>query len=111
VYVSIAPRVVPLPGRVASDVAAALRRAMPLTTGQIVAWQLARGATSGAELDAAAAEWIDRSRADRRPVAPSLLGAERSAALRGAHRRALQHGVSNPIIGRLAAELEDAQAR
>jgi 1-acyl-sn-glycerol-3-phosphate acyltransferase len=110
VYVSIAPRVVPVPGRVASDVAAALRRAMPLTTGQIVAWQLARGATSATELDAAAAGWIARARSDGRAVEPALLGPERLAALRRAHRVALRTGASDPAIGRLASELEDAHA-
>ncbi len=111
VYVSIAPRIVPTPGRLASDVSDALRRAIPLTAGQIVAWQLGRGATSPTELDAVAAGWIDRARAEERPVEPALLGVRRPAALRGAHRRALRLGISDPAIGRLATELEDAHTR
>jgi 1-acyl-sn-glycerol-3-phosphate acyltransferase len=111
VYVSIAPRIVPLPGRVTSDVSDALRRATPLTPGQIVAWQLARGTTSAAEIDAVAADWIARALAEKRPVEPALLGPGRVAALSGAHRLALRRGASDPVIGRLATELEDAHAR
>jgi 1-acyl-sn-glycerol-3-phosphate acyltransferase len=108
VYVSIAPRIAPVPGRVASDVADALRRAAPLTAGQIAAWQVAR---KGGQLDAVSAEWIARARADGRPVQPALLGPRRIAVLREAHRAALRRGESDPIIVRLATELEDVHAR
>ena len=111
VYVSVAPRIVPVPGRVTSDVSDALRRATPLTAGQIVAWQLTSGATSATELDAVVADWIAAARADERPVEPALLGPERHAALRGARRLALLRGASDPVIGQLATELEDAHSR
>lgn len=108
VYVSIAPRIAPVPGRLTSDVSDALRRAMPMTAGQIVAWQLFRG---GTQLDAIAADWIARARADGRPIDPALLGPGRQAALRGARRAALRLGESDAVIGRLAIELEDAHGR
>ncbi|HUA07578.1 MAG TPA: lysophospholipid acyltransferase family protein [Solirubrobacteraceae bacterium] len=108
VYVSIAPRIVPTPGRLTRDVADALRRATPLTAGQIVAWQLGR---DGTRLDDGAADWIARARADERPVEPALLGRRRLAALREARRRALRRGAADPVIAGLATELEDAHAR
>jgi hypothetical protein len=110
VYVSIAPRIVPAPGRLARDVSDALRRATPLTAGQIVASQIARGAASATELDAAAADWIARARVDRRPVEPALLGRDRFAVLRDAHRRALRRAPADRVVARLATELEDAHA-
>ena len=110
VYVSIAPAVVPAPGRLTTDVADALRRATPLTAGQIVAWQLGRGVTSEAELEATAADWITRARTEGRPLEPALLGRERVAILRAAHRRALARGPDDPVIRRLATELDDVQS-
>jgi 1-acyl-sn-glycerol-3-phosphate acyltransferase len=107
-YISVAPAVEPVPGRLTDDVAEALKRATPLTAGQIVAWHLA-GKTSS--LGVAAAEWIDRARADGRVIEPALIGPERHATLQRAHRRALRLGPSDPLIRRLAVELDDVQSR
>lgn len=110
VYVSVAPPIVPESGRLLREMSAALRRATPLTAGQIVAWQLTRGATSPAELETVASDWVDRARADDRPIEPALEGQERRAILHGAYRRALQRGGTHPVIRRLAAELDDAHS-
>lgn len=111
VYVSIAPAVVPAPGRITRDVADALRRATPLTAGQIVASQLARGVTTETELARAAADWIDQARTDGRPLEPALLGRDRVALLRATHRRALRRGPADPVIRRLSTELDDVHPR
>ena len=111
VYVSVAPAIVPEPGRLIRDMTGALRRATPLTAGQIVAWQLSRGATSPAELDAVASDWIERARADERPIEPVLEGPQRRASLHGTYRRALRRGAADPVIRRLAAELDDAHSQ
>jgi Acyltransferase len=111
VYVSVAPAVEPQPGRITDDVAVALRRSTPLTAGQIVAWQLTRGAASVPAIEGAATDWIERARAAGRPIEPALIGPERRAFLRGVLRRALRAGPSDPPIGRLAVELEDAHSR
>ena len=110
VYLSVAPPIVPERGRLIGDVTRALRRATPLTAGQIVTWQLGRGATSPAKLDAVAADWIDRARADQRPIEPALEGPERHAILHGAQRRALRRGSADPVIRRLAVELDDVHS-
>jgi hypothetical protein len=111
VYVSVAPAIEPTPGRLTDEVAVALRRATPLTAGQVVAWQLIRGAASLPEIEVAVADWIERARAGERPIEPALLGPARRAFVAGARRRALRVGPSDPLIGRLAAELEDANSR
>ena len=111
VYVSVAQPIVPQPGRLNSDLMGALRRATPLTAGQIVAWQLGRGATSPAQLDAVASDWIDRARADERPIEPGLEGPRRRAILNGALRRALRRGATDPLIRRLSVELDDAHSQ
>jgi 1-acyl-sn-glycerol-3-phosphate acyltransferase len=111
VYVSVAPPIIPQPGRLLGELTGALRRATPLTAGQIVASQLSAGATSQSELDAAASDWIDRARADERPIEPVLEGPGRGALLRGAHRRALRRGAADPLIRRLAVELDDANSK
>jgi 1-acyl-sn-glycerol-3-phosphate acyltransferase len=111
VYVSIAPPVEPEPGRITDEVAVALRRATPLTAGQIVACQLTLGAASLPEVEAAAGDWIERAQAGARPIEPALLGPGRRAFLRGVRLRALHAGPSSQLIGRLAAELEDATSR
>jgi hypothetical protein len=111
VYASIAQPIAPEPGRLIGDVTGALRHATPLTAGQIVAWKLSRGATSPRELDAVASDWIDRARADERPIEPALEGPERRAFLHGAHRRALRGSAADPVIRRLAVELDDAHSQ
>ena len=111
VYVSVARAIEPTPGQLTDDVAVALRRATPLTAGQVVAWQLTRGAASLPEIEVAVADWIERARAGERPIEPALLGPERRAFLTGVRRRALRAGPSDPVIRGLAAELEDANSR
>jgi hypothetical protein len=111
VYVSVAQPIVPQPGQLLRDVSRALRGATPLTVGQIVAWQLSRGAMSRAELEAATSDWIERARAGGRPIEPELEGPERRAILNGALRRALRRGAADPVIRRLAVELDDAHLR
>jgi 1-acyl-sn-glycerol-3-phosphate acyltransferase len=110
VYVSVAPPIVPEPGRLLRDMSTALRRATPLTPGQIVAWQVTRGATSPAELETVASDWIGRARADGRPIEPALEGPERRAILHGAYRSALRRGGTDPVVRRLAVELDDAHS-
>jgi hypothetical protein len=111
VYVSVARAIEPTPGQLTDDVAVALKRATPLTAGQVVAWQLTRGAASLPVIEVAAADWIERARAVERPIEPALLGPERRAFLTGVRRRALRAGPSDPVIRGLAAELEDANSR
>jgi 1-acyl-sn-glycerol-3-phosphate acyltransferase len=111
VYLSVAPPIVPEAGRLLRDVSRALRRATPLTTGQIVAWHVGHGATSPAELDAVASDWIERSRADGRPIEPALEGRDRRTILEAAHGRALQRGADDPLVRRLAVELDDAHSQ
>jgi hypothetical protein len=111
VYLSVAAPIVPQPGRLINDLTSALRRATPLTAGQIVAWHLSRGATSQTELDSAASHWIDRARAEQRPIEPALEGSRRRALLHGAYRRALRRGPADQVIRRLAVELDDANSR
>jgi 1-acyl-sn-glycerol-3-phosphate acyltransferase len=110
VYVSVAPPIVPEPGRLLRDMSTALRRATPLTPGQIVAWRVTRGATSPAELETVASDWIGRARADGRPIEPALEGPERSAILQAAYRSALRRGGTDPVVRRLAVELDDAHS-
>lgn len=110
-YVSVGRAIDPASGRLTDEVADALRRANPLTAGQIVAWQLVRGGASARELDEAAAGWIERAGADERPIEPGLRGPGRRALLRGARRRALRLGPAHPVILRLASELDDAHSQ
>jgi 1-acyl-sn-glycerol-3-phosphate acyltransferase len=110
VYLAVAPAIVPEPGRLLRDVARELRRATPLTAGQIVAWQLDRGGTSPAELDLVASDWIERALADERPIEPLLEGPERRTTLQAALARALGRGAGDPVVERLAVELEDAHS-
>jgi 1-acyl-sn-glycerol-3-phosphate acyltransferase len=110
-YVSVAPAIDAAPGGLTDEVAHALRRATPLTAGQIVASQLVHGAALARELDVAAAGWIERARADERPIEPALRGPHRSALLRGVRRRALRLGPAHPVILRLASELDDAHSQ
>jgi 1-acyl-sn-glycerol-3-phosphate acyltransferase len=110
VYVAVAPAIVPEPGGLLRDVARVLRRATPLTAGQIVAWQLGRGGASPAELDAVASDWIERAHADERPIEPLLEGPERRTTLQAALARALGRGAGDPVVERLAVELEDAHS-
>lgn len=110
-YVSVSAALVPAHGHVTAQVHDALRRAMPLTAGQLVAWRLTQGVDSLGKLEAAAREWIERARADRRPVEPALLGPGRRALLREAQRRAARRGRADPLLERLAAEFHDAHAR
>jgi hypothetical protein len=107
-YVSFAPAIAPTPGRLTEAVDAALRAATPLTPGQLAATALRRDES----LYAAADEAIATARDECRPIEPALLAPspERRAGLRRAFERARRRGAGDPLVRRLALELESAGA-
>jgi 1-acyl-sn-glycerol-3-phosphate acyltransferase len=96
-------------GRLVPAVALALRTATPLTPGQLAATAVVRGDASPAALDRAAADAIDRARAEGRPVEPALLGPARVHTLARALAKARRGGPTNPVVQRLAREFESAR--
>ena len=93
----------PLDGRVTD----ALRRAVPLTAGQIAAAVLRDGGSSRA-LQRAGAEWVARAQAHGRPIEPDLLGGRRRPVLAQAFTRARRRGAADGLIRALAQELRSA---
>jgi hypothetical protein len=71
---------------------------------------LDRVSTEPAEIDAAASAWIERAHGDERPIEPLLEGPERRTTLQAALARALGRGACDPVVERLAVELEDAHS-
>jgi 1-acyl-sn-glycerol-3-phosphate acyltransferase len=106
-YVSVAPAIAPQPGRLSEDVSAALRRAIPLTAGQIAATVL-RDHGSPAALEVTARRWVENADAQGRPVEPALR-APGGRMLRTAYARARRRGADDWIVASLARELETAQ--
>lgn len=110
-YVSIAPPIETSAGRLQQAVSAALKAATPLTVGQIAAHVLVcEGPGSPAALTAAAQSWLARAYADRRPIEPALVRPGHERVLADAYRRASRRGADDPVVRRLARELESAHA-
>jgi hypothetical protein len=105
-YVSVAPVVAAAPG-VREAIAANVRRAIPLTAGQIAAVVLRRGGSRSA-LSRAGHEWVSRAREVGRPMEPLLSGPLRTAALAHAFWQAERRGPDHPIVAGLARELAAA---
>lgn len=110
-YVSFAPPLEPTPGRLRPAVTRALRAATPLTPGQLAAAAVLAGDASPASVRADAAATIARAREEGRPVEPALLAgdAERARALGHALERARRRGPADPLVMRMARELESAR--
>ncbi len=114
-YVSIAPPLEPAPGTLAQTVTDALRAATPLTPGQLAATAVI-AAGDGAKpsvssLAREAEQWIARAHARGRPVEPALeQPARRARTLREALAHARRRGGEDPVVRRLARELESAHA-
>ncbi len=110
-YVSVGSALTPDPalGHLSDRVSDGLRRAVPLTVGQIAATVL-RGPATKAALWRAAAERVDRAQAEGRPIEPALLGRRRHAALAVAFRRAQRLGAEDRIVRALAEELRGVHA-
>jgi 1-acyl-sn-glycerol-3-phosphate acyltransferase len=103
-YVSIGPVVKPRPGALIAEVAAAWRRAIPLTAGQLAALVVLQGGTT-ADLGRVATAWIGRAQAAGRPIEPALLRRERRAVLAQAFWRARRYGPAHREVMNLAQEL------
>jgi 1-acyl-sn-glycerol-3-phosphate acyltransferase len=107
-YVSVAPAFAPEPGRLSEDVTEVLRRAIPVTPGQIAATVLQDGGAPGS-LERAASGWVERAVAQGRPVDPVLRGPGGWLVLRAAFARARGLGAEDRVVTSLARELESAQ--
>jgi hypothetical protein len=108
-YVSIAVPIEPSPRTLERQVTSALRRAIPLTAGQIAAAVLRDGGSSRA-LYRAGAEWVRRAEAERRPIEPLLRGHRRRLVLEQAFGQARGRGAEHDLVRRLAQELESAHS-
>ena len=104
-YVSIAPMIEPRPGKLIDAVAAAWRRAIPLTPGQLAALVVIQGGTAG-DLHRVATGRVARAQADGRPIEPALLGPRRRATLAQAFWRARRYGPAHRAVVNLAQELQ-----
>jgi hypothetical protein len=107
VYVSVAPAVAPATGDVRDAIAASVRRAIPLTAGQIAATVLRRGG-GHRDLRRTGADAVGAARRDGRPVEPSLLDGRRTAALAQAFWVARRRGPEHEVVRSLARELVTA---
>lgn len=107
-YVAFTAPIEPGPGRLLPAVEEALRTTMPLTAGQLAATSVLEGDGPAAALRRDE-EAIDRARVEARPVEPALLGPGRERTLTEALARARRRGPSDPLIQRLARELESAR--
>jgi 1-acyl-sn-glycerol-3-phosphate acyltransferase len=108
-YVSIAVPIEPSPRTLERQVTSALRRAIPLTAGQIAAAVLRDGG-SARGLYRAGAEWVRRAEAERRPIEPLLRGHRRRLVLEQAFGQARGRGAEHDLVRRLAQELESAHS-
>jgi 1-acyl-sn-glycerol-3-phosphate acyltransferase len=107
-YISVGPTLEPYPGRLERDVTDALRRAIPLTAGQIAATVLRDGGSSIA-VARAAKKWVAHADTQGRPVEPALRGPRSRLTLRAAFAQAARRGAEDRVIRSLARELESAQ--
>jgi hypothetical protein len=103
-YVSVAPAVAPAAGGVQAAIADSVRRAIPLTAGQIAATVVRRGG-GRRELMRAAAEAVRIARRDGRPIEPSLLDRRQAAALVQGFWQARRRGPDHEVVAALAREL------
>jgi 1-acyl-sn-glycerol-3-phosphate acyltransferase len=108
-YVAFTAPIEPGQGRILPAVDRALRAAMPLTAGQLAATAVLAGDGSSAALRRAGKEAIHRAREEQRPVEPALLGPSRERLLTQALVRARRRSACDPVIQRLARELESAR--
>jgi hypothetical protein len=110
-YVSVAPAFVPAEG-LEQTVTEALRGATPLTAGQLAATVVRNNPDpSPLALVREAEQWLARAGLEGRPVAPSLAGDRRAAALREAFYQARRRGPQDPVVRRLALEHESAHGK
>ncbi|HEX4009568.1 MAG TPA: hypothetical protein VHX62_06155 [Solirubrobacteraceae bacterium] len=112
-YVSVGPSIKPAPGELIGQVTEGLRRAIPLTAGQIAATVLRESPTATATATALARagdDWVARAQADRRPAEPGLLRTrrERERLLASAFRHAQRRGPDDHAVRSLARELVGA---
>jgi 1-acyl-sn-glycerol-3-phosphate acyltransferase len=107
-YVSFAPAIEPTHGTLEHDVTEAMRRATPLTPGQMAASVLSNGG-SARGLVRAAKQWIADADAEGRPVDPGLRGARTQLTLRTAFAIARSRGAAHTGIRSLAHELDSAR--
>lgn len=106
-YVSVAPAVAPSAGGVRDAIAESVRRAIPLTTGQIAATVVRRGDGRRA-LIGTAAQAVRMARRDGRPIEPALLDGRQAAALTLSYRQARRRGPEHQVVTALARELMTA---
>jgi 1-acyl-sn-glycerol-3-phosphate acyltransferase len=106
-YVSVAPAVAPAAGGVRDAIAESVRRAIPLTAGQIAATVLRRGG-GRRDLFRTAAEAVRVARRDGRPIEPSLLEGRQAAALAESFWQARRRGPDHEVVTALASELMTA---
>jgi 1-acyl-sn-glycerol-3-phosphate acyltransferase len=106
-YVSVAPPVTPAAGGVREAIAESVRRAIPLTAGQIAATVLRRGG-GRRDLVRTGADAVRIAQWDGRPVEPLLLDGRRRAALAEALWQARRHGPDHQVVRSLARELVTA---
>jgi 1-acyl-sn-glycerol-3-phosphate acyltransferase len=106
-YVSVAPAVAPAAGGVQAAIAESVRRAIPLTAGQIAATVLHRGG-GRSDLFRAAADAVRVARGDGRPIEPSLLDGRQPAALTQSFWQARRRGPDHEVVTALARELMTA---
>ena len=85
----------------------ALRAGTPLTLGQLAAAAVRRGLAGRAFL-AESDDLIGRARETGRPVEPELERSRRARALLDARDRARRLGANDPVVKRLACELDSA---
>lgn len=108
-YISVAPPVPAAPGQLEERVTERLRRAIPLTPGQIAATVLQRSGSQDV-LQRAGADWIARAQADGRPIEPGLLGRRRRLVLTSAFSQAQRRGRNQTLVATMAHELRTANA-
>jgi 1-acyl-sn-glycerol-3-phosphate acyltransferase len=108
-YVAFAAAIEPGQGRLVPAVTRALRASTPLTPGQLAASAVIGGDASPAGLERAAARAVSRARQEGRPIEPALLGRGRERTLAHALGRARRRGPSDPLVQRLARELESTR--
>ena len=105
-YVSIAEAMDPSSVSVSGQFLERLRRAIPLTAGQIAA-TVARSGSAGSLLRVGA-EWVERAEADGRPIEAALRDARRTLALKRALWKAGRLGADHEVVRSTARELQTA---
>ena len=106
-YVSVAPAIEAASGHLGDLVTERLRRAIPLTAGQVAA-TVVRDSGSSRSLARAGAEWVARAEVEGRPIEPALLGSGRALMLRQAFWQARRRGADDEVVRSLARELQTA---